>query len=818
MSALKCVCGFLIGLVAVSGVARGEESAQAPPAIAKLTEKKFSHGQYRAAVLGKIVFRRGKKPLEPAAPLRLSFVKTDAQNALLPVDVKDGEAFILQAVPGSWQIKEIERSGRVYGIGQPFTVKEGNVVFIGLVDVVLKDEDRSAFEYEYRLDTTVDMRTFSRNPELGRLMNGFAPPSLSSGGQFSLFAPTYPVAAATLKGEKSLAIASEHGDLATVRELLASGADPDKTGADGWSPLHSALRFGHGEIAAMLLDRGASIKAANPDGWTPLMIALRYEQEALATRMIKSGAEIDHKSNDGWTPLMLAVRNNQPSNARLLLEGGAPVDDRTKSGTTALMLAAGFAGDDVVATLIERGADVRARDGDGWTILMWALRYQKRAAARRLVERGVDIHAADNEGWTALMYALRYEAQDVARLLVDKGAEVDARNQNGWTPLMFALRYNQFECAKLLAQKSKRIDDKDKDGWTALMYALRHGQPEAAALLIQRGAVFNYKTEGGWECLLTALRNDQAENARTLILKGANVNAKTDQGWTALMFAIEYGQAENAKLLLEKHADATIATADGTTALSLARKKKLFELTRLLSPDEPPFPPAAPAAAAPPAPASLPAAVAQALAFPEGTTVTTSRDCAPGLNGITLCTLTVEAAGRKADVYAALLAAMKKAGWSVDRDQKAGAEDAALPGRDDWGVLAFRRKRPEGLTTSIFTFPARAAASPGKTQLEAVYQDFPAKLKTVTYSQVVATYPPGAERCDTTIDVMGIAPNGSWNTLGVVRYKKGVAQFQCLGTKVTLQVALSAGGVQYEKGAKLTVDKALNWIKVESWD
>lgn len=55
----------LVALFVLGGAAWGEEAAEAPPAIAKFTEKKFSHEQYRAAILGKVAFRRGRKPVEP---------------------------------------------------------------------------------------------------------------------------------------------------------------------------------------------------------------------------------------------------------------------------------------------------------------------------------------------------------------------------------------------------------------------------------------------------------------------------------------------------------------------------------------------------------------------------------------------------------------------------------------------------------------------------------------------------------------------------------------------------------------------------------
>lgn len=875
MTASRCVSVFLAGSILLSPSALADESA--PPPIAKLSEKKFSNERYKSAILGKVSFRKGRKPLEPKEPLRATFTRVDENADPVVLDVKDGEGFILQAAPGTYRLRDVARLGRLYRPEMQFRVEAGSVVLVGVVDFVLGDEDRAAYSYEWTADTTVDRAVFRRHPELGKLMNSYAPASLFQGENVSLFAPTYPASSGKVREPKTLGAAAENGDVATARELVASGTDLNAPDGSGWAPLHSALRYGHAAIAEALLDRGASLSVRNPDGWTPLMFATRYGHPALAKRIIESGIDPNAAAKDGWTALMLAARNDQAENALLLLQKGADPNARTKGGVSPLMLAAGHAPTDVVETLLAKGADLSARDGDGWTPLLWALRYQRREAARKLVERGADIHATDDEGWTPLMYALRYGAEDVALLLLDKGARVnernkngwsplhfalrngatraarrlieagadlgrttsdgwtplmtalrndqgenarlliekgvdlDAKNQDGWTPLMMSLRYDQGECARLLAQKCKQLDEKDKDGWTALTFALRYGHPEAAATLLQRGAAFNYTVEGGWEPLLTALRYGQAENARKLIQKGANPKAKTDQGWSALMFAIEHDQPENARLLIEKGADPAVQSSAGDTALSLAKKKGHYELVRLLGGAEP-------AENAFTAAKEGSAAVAGMVKLPTGAKVVSAEDCAPGLNGVALCTTTVETAGKRIEAYDGFVASMKAAGWDLDQGAHAQTEDGTILGKPYWGYLGYRKQQPDGLTTLTFTFPGGAPPAAGRTRLEISYQRFPSDLKSATYSQVVATYPAGAQQCGTNIDVTSVSPTGAWQTFGVVDYRNHEPQFQCLGTRVTLKVPVTVGGIQYDAGTLLTVDKNGRWVAVKSWD
>src|SRR3546814_13576267 len=55
--------------------------------------------------------------------------------------------------------------------------------------------------------------------------------------------------------------------------LLANGADPRATDADGNTPLHHAARSSDPGVAALLRDAAAEMTALNHDGLTPLGVA-----------------------------------------------------------------------------------------------------------------------------------------------------------------------------------------------------------------------------------------------------------------------------------------------------------------------------------------------------------------------------------------------------------------------------------------------------------------------------------------------------------------------------------------------------------------
>ena len=127
------------------------------------------------------------------------------------------------------------------------------------------------------------------------------------------------------------------GDTGLVKDTLA--CFPELVHAfshDGFTALHLAAFFGHGETAAALLDAGADVNAPSTN-------------QTLAHRA---------------TPLHSAIAAGQREVATILLSGGADPNARQEGGITPLHAAAG-AGDDVlVRDLLARGADRNARTDD----------------------------------------------------------------------------------------------------------------------------------------------------------------------------------------------------------------------------------------------------------------------------------------------------------------------------------------------------------------------------------------------------------------------------------------------------------------------
>ena len=69
-----------------------------------------------------------------------------------------------------------------------------------------------------------------------------------------------------------------------VKELIESMADEElnTTNKDGWTPLHTACRWGHKDTVISLLEKGADVNTPDNDGDTPLNNARRRGHKDIA--------------------------------------------------------------------------------------------------------------------------------------------------------------------------------------------------------------------------------------------------------------------------------------------------------------------------------------------------------------------------------------------------------------------------------------------------------------------------------------------------------------------------------------------------------
>ncbi|MEV4068050.1 ankyrin repeat domain-containing protein, partial [Nonomuraea dietziae] len=104
--------------------------------------------------------------------------------------------------------------------------------------------------------------------------------------------------------EEQLYRAALAGNLETVSDLLAGGADPNvvSEGEDEGLPLCGAAAWNHVPVVGALLAAGADVNGREPGGWQALAWAAANGHAESAQVLIEAGAEVDAANDAGDTP------------------------------------------------------------------------------------------------------------------------------------------------------------------------------------------------------------------------------------------------------------------------------------------------------------------------------------------------------------------------------------------------------------------------------------------------------------------------------------------------------------------------------------
>jgi ankyrin repeat protein len=424
--------------------------------------------------------------------------------------------------------------------------------------------------------------------------------------------------------------AAKTGKLATLRRLLAGGADVNGQArgrdnllgyaVDSGTPLMAAAESGQAEACRLLLDAGARVNVRNANGSTALMHAAAPGHLEVVRLLLAAKAAVDTPDGQGRTALMVAAWAGHAPVVQALLDAGAdPNHKDTGNRTSVLMWAAWQRKHDVVRRLLKAGADLGATDRFGNTPLITAVEYADVAMVRLLLRAGADVQARNEAGYTALMEAAEPEKATMARLLLRYGADVNRGTANfGETPLMSAASLGSVALVRLFLKAGADINHQDKDGETALFRAVQQGQLAVVRVLLEAGADVNSKTRQGQTPLALAAEKGDAQlfallqgagardrkdnqargldeenlrqaaeqgdrrRVRALLRAGVDVNARKRYAGSALWHAANQGRREVVRELLRAGAKADLPGEYGSTPLLKAAEGGHAEIVRAL--------------------------------------------------------------------------------------------------------------------------------------------------------------------------------------------------------------------------------------------
>lgn len=336
---------------------------------------------------------------------------------------------------------------------------------------------------------------------------------------------------AATAAETPVADAAMRGEAATVKALLAKGADVNAAQGDGMTALHWAALNGDASLTSVLIGAKANHEAVTRLGrYTPLHLASSRGHAAVVRQLLTAGSVVTALTDTGVQPIHLAAQAGNLEAVTALLDKGADVNVQDLThGRSPLVFAVSQNRLEVMAALLARGADV-ARPTK---VIDYVDRSQKDAADRAERNRAIqaatgrpvaDVPDPTNDGQFPQGQATAGRAGAPGRAGGTAGAGA-AAGRGGAPGGRGGAPGGAFRGPSDVQVIGKQ------GGMSALHYAARDGFPAAVELLLEAGMDVNRPTGGDLSSpLLVAIVNGQYDIAMRLIDKGADVKHLNDDG------------------------------------------------------------------------------------------------------------------------------------------------------------------------------------------------------------------------------------------------------------------------------------------------
>lgn len=205
--------------------------------------------------------------------------------------------------------------------------------------------------------------------------------------------------------------------------LASAQTVPSKHRIEGYRGLHKAAHNGDVSTIRELVAKGANLEARDPEGRTPIHVAAFASQNKALRALAKAGADLNALDNQTYDIATIAAVDNDLQFMELALSLGAKAGNVTSPYEgTALIAAAHLGHYEVVKGLISAGAPLDHVNNLGWTALIEAVilgdggpNHVKTVLA--LVAGGANKTIADRNGATPLAHARARGYTEIIALL-----------------------------------------------------------------------------------------------------------------------------------------------------------------------------------------------------------------------------------------------------------------------------------------------------------------------------------------------------------------------------------------------------------------
>ncbi len=183
-----------------------------------------------------------------------------------------------------------------------------------------------------------------------------------------------------------------------------------------------------GDVASVrkLLAQGANVRARDASGRTALLAATYDNRLEVARILIAAGADVNAQDDIKNSAYLLAGARGYLDILKLTIAAGADLASTNRFGGTALIPACHYGHVETVRYLLSTNIDIDHVNNLGWTALLEAVILGDGGAAhteivRLLVGAGARIQIADRQGVTPLAHARQRGYREIQSILEQAG-------------------------------------------------------------------------------------------------------------------------------------------------------------------------------------------------------------------------------------------------------------------------------------------------------------------------------------------------------------------------------------------------------------
>ena len=324
----------------------------------------------------------------------------------------------------------------------------------------------------------------------------------------------------------------------------------------GSTPFLLAARYGHIDVANLLLRHGARSEVMDCFGATPLHIAACHGHYRFIDWLIHRrplSFKINHRSKNHSTLLHSAAICHNNKDIKPLISRGAKIDLIDSNGMTPLHYSALNAVDADGSTIFE------AMINPLFDIVVWSSKgditvsresgiFQREVPLHvqclKMIEITKSTHAflidkADKKGRTALHLAAQNGDECQTTHLLRKGARTDLTDHEGRTPLDVAIDSAQDDFYK---ENSYILSSLDHDNFDVRQAINMRSHTAVVDILLYKEAYLTHKCDVRQTSLLhNAFENEKPYIADRILSKGALLSCRDKEGRTPLLIYLQNG-------------------------------------------------------------------------------------------------------------------------------------------------------------------------------------------------------------------------------------------------------------------------------------